>query len=522
MRYINLPYLLLLLSSVLSAQIDISVDKDATESGDARINISWNPSSDKVYTLMSSDSLNSEFQAIDGYEDTHLEKSDYTALINSDKKFFILNQKDIVDLVFPLNSGDTARFLYPNIYSNQINRVKYEDHITIDQSRFFSIRSSNEYRGFTYFSYGDYSLSKTAPNELDLTYLKVYDVQENGRIEVFNDVPTIGSIVDPQSNSGIMYNAVWPEGLPFVYGKSVSDNFVPQDLLGIELDFLLLDAYDFIRSTNIHFTSINGGLYTSGSETFPFTYSFSRINNKLGALNIYATNNLSNYSFNLDIDLVFTEQLKGYCYSEYIENSNTHIMCGFFGQDSFPVESYNEIPFSEMHIVQDFVADGKIDSHDLAYQKIMSYELFEGATPGGTYDFPLDKPIIFPQIHRSIISSSQLVDQYNVDYASESSLDLVVDLLSDESYNYISVSNHPLNDYNGDYYKQPGLINDKPYFKSGNQKYLYFYKGASGGIWSWSFYNTMPDGSSDSFSGGWMKPYSKLKTGNFHIFEYEN
>lgn len=522
MRYINLLYLLLLLSSVLSAQIDISVDKDATEGGDARINISWNPSSDQVYTLMSSDSLNSEFQAIDGYVNTHLEKSDYTALINSDKKFFILNQKDIIDLVFPPESGDTLRFLYPKNYSEQLIHIKYEDLIFIDESRFFTIQSSSEYRGFTHFGYGDYSLSKTAPNQVDLVFLTLYEVEENGRIEVFNNVPTVGTIVDPLSSSGIMYNAVWPEGLPFNYNKPITDNFVPEDLIGVRLNFLLLEAYDYIRSTNLHFTSINEGVYTSGSETFSFAYSFNRINDKLGQLSINAVNNLSNKSFNLDVELIFAEQLKGYCYAEYIENNSTHIMCGFFGQDSFPVESYNEIPFSEMHIVQDFMADGKIDSSDLAYQKIISSELFEGTAPPGTYDFPLDKPIIFPQILRSIISSSQLVDSYNVDMAYASSLDLVVDLLSDESYNYISVSNHPLNDYNGDYYKQPGLINDKPYFKSGNQKYLYFYKGASGGIWSWSFYNTMPDGLSDSFSGGWMNPYSKLKTGNFHIFEYEN
>jgi uncharacterized protein YjbI with pentapeptide repeats/formylglycine-generating enzyme required for sulfatase activity len=100
-------------------------------------------------------------------------------------------------------------------------------------------------------------------------------------------------------------------------------------------------------------------------------------------------------------------------------------------------------------------------------------------------------------------------------------VDLVVNLSSEGSYDFISVSNHPLNDYNGVYYTQPDLINNMPYFKSGNQKYLYFYKGASGGLFSWSFYNALPDGISDLFTGGWIHPYPVLETGNFNIFEVE-
>jgi hypothetical protein len=98
-------------------------------------------------------------------------------------------------------------------------------------------------------------------------------------------------------------------------------------------------------------------------------------------------------------------------------------------------------------------------------------------------------------------------------------VDLVVNLSSDGSYDFISVSNHPLNDYNGVYFTQPDLINNMPYFKSSNQKYLYFYKGASGGLLSWSFYNALPDGISDLFTGGWIHPYPVLETGNFNIFE---
>ena len=100
-------------------------------------------------------------------------------------------------------------------------------------------------------------------------------------------------------------------------------------------------------------------------------------------------------------------------------------------------------------------------------------------------------------------------------------VDLVVNLSSDGSYDFISVSNHPLNDYNGVYFTQPDLINNMPYFKSSNQKYLYFYKGASGGLLSWSFYNALPDGISDLFTGGWIHPYPVLETGNFNIFEVE-
>jgi hypothetical protein len=98
-------------------------------------------------------------------------------------------------------------------------------------------------------------------------------------------------------------------------------------------------------------------------------------------------------------------------------------------------------------------------------------------------------------------------------------VDLVVNLSSEGSYDFISVNNHPLNDYNGVYYTQPDLINNMPYFKSSNQKYLYFYKGASGGLLSWSFYNALPDGISDLFTGGWIQPYPVLESGNFNIFE---
>ena len=484
------------------------------------IDISWTPSPNKVYTLMSSDSLNSEFQVIDGYVDTHLEKDNYTELINSHKNFFILNEKDIADLILPLKSGDICRFLYPNdYYLDDPNRVKYEDLVIIDQTKFLSIQSSNRRGGETHYSYGSYEISKAGPNEIDTTYVTQYEVEENGRVEIFIDVPTVVSIVNPAVNSGISVNAPWPEGLPFTYNKANSDNLVPLDLIGIQFDLLLLDAYDFIRSTNLQFTSIDGGLYTSGSEALPFTYSFNKINYKLGVLDITALNTFSNNNFNLSIKLVFTDHLKGYCYSEYTENDSTQIMCGFFGQDSFPVETYNEIPFSEMHIVQDYFADGKIDSYDLAYQKIISFESDEAEVIDLTFG-SLDRPIIFPQIHRSTVSSTQLIDLYNADVANQNSVDLVAHLLSDGSYNFISVQNHPLSDYNGDYFKQNGLINDRPYFKSANQKYLYFYKGASGGIWSWSFNSSMPDGISDSFTGGWINPYSELKTGNFYLFEY--
>ena len=101
----------------------------------------------------------------------------------------------------------------------------------------------------------------------------------------------------------------------------------------------------------------------------------------------------------------------------------------------------------------------------------------------------------------------------------ESYVDLVVNLSSDGSYDFISVSNHPLNDYNGVYYTQSDLINNMPYFKSSNEKYLYYYNGASGGVFSWSFYNALPDGIGDLFTGGWINPYPVLETGNFNIFE---
>ena len=143
-------------------------------------------------------------------------------------------------------------------------------------------------------------------------------------------------------------------------------------------------------------------------------------------------------------------------------------------------------------------------------------------TTGGTASVQIniqpgeDKKFFRFKMDDSSSSTDETGGSFPVSY-----VDLVVNLSSDGSYDFISVSYHPLNDYNGVYFTQPDLINNMPYFKSSNQKYLYFYKGASGGLLSWSFYNALPDGISDLFTGGWIHPYPVLETGTFIIFEVE-
>ena len=69
----------------------------------------------------------------------------------------------------------------------------------------------------------------------------------------------------------------------------------------------------------------------------------------------------------------------------------------------------------------------------------------------------------------------------------------------------INISKHPLRSFNGLYEIQEGLINNKPWYKNENDRFLYHYNQAEGGEKSWSLDHRKPDGTEDIFSGGWTK-----------------
>ena len=85
--------------------------------------------------------------------------------------------------------------------------------------------------------------------------------------------------------------------------------------------------------------------------------------------------------------------------------------------------------------------------------------------------------------------------------------------------NYLILSGHSDESYNGPYEKQRDLINDKPYFKNftdqSEPKILYYYNATSGGAPSWSLDNRNQNGSKDLYRGGWTRasPDGKLPLG---------
>ena len=67
----------------------------------------------------------------------------------------------------------------------------------------------------------------------------------------------------------------------------------------------------------------------------------------------------------------------------------------------------------------------------------------------------------------------------------------------------ISISLHPIKDFNGIYIEQIEKINNASYFRNENGRYLYFYDQAEGGEKGWSLDHRKPDGIKDHYSGGW-------------------
>ncbi len=69
----------------------------------------------------------------------------------------------------------------------------------------------------------------------------------------------------------------------------------------------------------------------------------------------------------------------------------------------------------------------------------------------------------------------------------------------------IIISQHPLRSFNGLYEIQEGIINNRPWYKNENDRFLFHYNQAEGGEKSWSLDHRKPDGTKDIFSGGWTK-----------------
>ena len=67
----------------------------------------------------------------------------------------------------------------------------------------------------------------------------------------------------------------------------------------------------------------------------------------------------------------------------------------------------------------------------------------------------------------------------------------------------ITIELHPLEKFNGEYIEQEEKINNAPYYRNENGRYLYFYDQAEGGEKAWSLDHRKPDGIKDHYSGGW-------------------
>ena len=76
----------------------------------------------------------------------------------------------------------------------------------------------------------------------------------------------------------------------------------------------------------------------------------------------------------------------------------------------------------------------------------------------------------------------------------------------------VIIARHPNASFNGTYRAQDKLVNGYVYYKNENDRYLYFYDQAEGGMKGWSLDHRKPDGIKDHYSGGWYyrKSFSHL------------
>jgi len=70
----------------------------------------------------------------------------------------------------------------------------------------------------------------------------------------------------------------------------------------------------------------------------------------------------------------------------------------------------------------------------------------------------------------------------------------------------LKISNHPNRSFNGIYVSQKTKLNDYPWYKKGDNRFLYYYNQAEGGQKGWSLDHRKPNGIKDWFSGGWTNP----------------
>ena len=111
---------------------------------------------------------------------------------------------------------------------------------------------------------------------------------------------------------------------------------------------------------------------------------------------------------------------------------------------------------------------------------------------------------IFASIDRDgdgTLDLNEILSVFSSSYVEESVEDSVVESLI--------LAGHIDELYDGEYFKQKTLINEKPWFKKNKPKnktkILYFYNSNAGGSPSWSLDDREQDGSQDLYRGGWTR-----------------
>ena len=91
-------------------------------------------------------------------------------------------------------------------------------------------------------------------------------------------------------------------------------------------------------------------------------------------------------------------------------------------------------------------------------------------------------------------------------FQGQTSTELEVKILGQGKDYSVEILMHPDETFNGIYKVQAELINERPWYRNDDKRYLYFYNQAEGGEKSWSLDHRKPDGSRDWYSGGFTSP----------------
>lgn len=105
----------------------------------------------------------------------------------------------------------------------------------------------------------------------------------------------------------------------------------------------------------------------------------------------------------------------------------------------------------------------------------------------------------------------EFTEGYEEEHSNQTREGINVQIIERKKSRSVVISNHPIDQYNGDYITQDGLINNLPWYKNEHDQYLYFYDQAEGGSKSWSLDHRKPDGSKDWYSGGYIDPVDGLQ-----------